>query len=280
MEFGRTVRFTGMLDIKELGGNAGKGKFDFVRGELEPRCLRVFPQTSPVIGVSPCKENHMKRTFEFAASAKTEAPLQKVITFLYQRTSSSRRSRPRESSPDCCSLPPRGAEHLPSARGGPLSFALHPVCRRFLQRRHYVTEQKPRLHSSFGKLVVKATGPGFKNVQYVLDSSFSSHWRQQWGGGQGRRDCSRLLLIWGQLWHSVLFIHYFIEKMSVLWFGPSQDRFVLHSYTAPCILDTPEDNVCYLTPSPVIYVPFWGRITAVGVFLVWNTTIYSKALYN
>lgn len=136
--------------------------------------MRVFTQTSPVIGVSPCKENHMKRTFEFAASAKMEAPLQKVITFLYQRTSSSWRSRPGEYSPDCSSLPRRRAEHLPSARGGLLSFALHPVCRRFLQRRLYVPEQKPRSHSSIGGLVVKATGPGFKNVQCVLDSSFSS----------------------------------------------------------------------------------------------------------
>lgn len=42
MEFGHAVRFTGMSDIKELGGKAGKRKFDFVRGELEPRCLRVF----------------------------------------------------------------------------------------------------------------------------------------------------------------------------------------------------------------------------------------------
>lgn len=32
MEFGHAVRFTEMLDIKELGGNAGKGKFDFVGG--------------------------------------------------------------------------------------------------------------------------------------------------------------------------------------------------------------------------------------------------------
>lgn len=121
----------------------------------------------PVIGVSPCKENHMKHTFEFAASAKTEAPLLKVITFLYQRRSSSRRSRPRRCSPDCCSLPQRRAGRLPSARGGLLSFALHPVCRRFL----YATEQKPRSHSP---TVVKATGPGFKNVQCALDSSFSS----------------------------------------------------------------------------------------------------------
>lgn len=47
MEFGHTVRFTGTLDIKELGGNAGKGKFDFVRGELEPRRLRGFSTNLP-----------------------------------------------------------------------------------------------------------------------------------------------------------------------------------------------------------------------------------------
>lgn len=32
MEFGHAVRFKEMLDIKEFGGNAGKRKFDFVRG--------------------------------------------------------------------------------------------------------------------------------------------------------------------------------------------------------------------------------------------------------
>lgn len=57
-----------------------------MEGGIRAEVFEVFfTQASPVIGVSPCKEKHMKHTFEFASSAKMEAPRQKVITFLYQK---------------------------------------------------------------------------------------------------------------------------------------------------------------------------------------------------
>lgn len=49
----------------------------------------------------------------------------------------------------------------------------------------------------------------------------------------------------------LLFIHYFIEKMSVWWFGPSLDWFIQRGYTPHCMLDT-LDRVCETTDNPDI----------------------------
>lgn len=148
----------------------------------------------------------MRRTFEFVSSAETQATLLKVITFLYQRTSSSRSTRPRESGPDGCSLPLWSSELPPSTCVCALVCVGRVICLAYCLST---------------PLAVGGGAPQCREQKPCRASKL-----QQRGGGEGCRDSSRVLLIWGQQWRSVLFIHVFIEKMSILWFGSSQDWFV------------------------------------------------------
>lgn len=198
--------------------------------------FEVFTQNYLVIGASTCKEKHEtciwvcffcwvagdapKGNYIFVSKNKQQSELkaQKIETGLLLITSEEEWAsssyvcvyvcvwgaggwRGVTCSAYCLSTP------LPAGGGG----------------RHFMAENKSR-----------AARPTFKKVQYALHSSFSSQWWQQRGWGEGWRDSSRFLLTWGQRWRSVLFIHYFIEKMSILWFGPSEDWFVQRGYTPPC----------------------------------------------
>lgn len=82
-----------MLDIKVLGGKAGKRKVSSVREELELRCLRFFTKFPGNWSVRMERER-MKHTFESVSLTKREREPQKVITFWYQRKGSSWSLRP------------------------------------------------------------------------------------------------------------------------------------------------------------------------------------------
>lgn len=176
-----------------------------------------------------------------------EATLQNVITFLYQRRSRSRRSRPRKYSSDCSSLLQRRSGRLPAA------CVVGLICSAYcLSTLPAVAENKSHVGArAVGGLVTKAAGPAFK----ICGTCWTHRFQVNDGSSEaeGRDEGILQGFYWsgGQLWRSALFIHYFIEKMSVLWFGSSQDWFVLHSR----MLDTLEGGCNTTDNTELIYAP-------------------------